>query len=91
MNIFHVHNVWKHDNEQDKGHPPITDDHVKDIVTQPPIPHDTQMLSQIWGGIPDLHQGLNNLMINVNRGFDRVHQRIDRLEKRFDNFQDSFQ
>ncbi|WVY94008.1 hypothetical protein V8G54_033096 [Vigna mungo] len=102
LNIVNVNGVWHHGGanedeeqqheEEDIEHEEtsVPDHHVEDSKPQPPIQHDAQMLSQIWGGIQHLQEGLANLNITVTRGFDRVTERINSLEERFDTFQDSF-
>ncbi|XP_017437392.1 uncharacterized protein LOC108343552 isoform X2 [Vigna angularis] len=101
LNIVNVNGVWHHGgaNEDDEQQPEedieheeasVPDHRVEDSRPQPPIQHDAQMLSQIWGGIQHLQEGLANLNLTVTTGFDRVTERINRLEERFDTFQDSF-
>ncbi|XP_022642528.1 uncharacterized protein LOC106774437 isoform X2 [Vigna radiata var. radiata] len=102
LNIVNVNGVWHHGGaNEDEEHQPeeedieheetsVPDHHVEDSKPQPLIQHDAQMLSQIWGGIQHLQEGLANLNLTVTRGFDRVTERINSLEERFDTFQDSF-
>ncbi|KAL2324137.1 hypothetical protein Fmac_023195 [Flemingia macrophylla] len=94
----YVNGVWQHgtvhrdddENAHDEDQP-MPEDHVADIRQQSHVQHDSQMLSQIWTVIQGLQEGLNNLNITVNTGFNTVHSRIDDLEKKFDDFQQSFQ
>nr|KYP63004.1 hypothetical protein KK1_017565 [Cajanus cajan] len=102
LNVVNVNGVWIHgrdnhhhgQNVEDEDHA-MPEDHGEeqpaDITQQPPVQYDGQMLSQIWTGIQGLQEGLNNLTINVNTGFDRVHNRLDDLEQKFDDFQRSFE
>ena len=78
-----MNSVWQHDRDHhdDEQDPPILDDHVEDIASQPQISHDTQIYSQIWGDIQDLQPGLNNLTINTNRGFDRFIKELTNCNK----------
>jgi len=76
------------DDEQDDQDLTIPDNNVEDIAPQPS--YSIMMLSQTWGDIKELQQGLNILNINVTRDFERVHQRIDHQQQKFDDFDNSF-
>jgi len=54
MNIFEVNSVWqlgRSDDEHEQEHEdiPLPQEHVAGGHPQPEIPHDSMMLTQIWG------------------------------------------
>jgi len=83
LKIFQVNGVWQlgrpnQTNEEDDEDLGLAQEDVQGGQPQFAIPHQAEMLTQIWGGIQNIPESMRTMNIHM----DRVDQRMKRIEDR---------
>jgi len=71
LDIFHLNGVWQIGrlDEVDEEHDedlPLLEEHIQSGKSQPSIPHDVQMLTQIWDGIKNIQESMTTTRLDNN-------------------------
>jgi len=61
----------------------LSQEDVQGGQPEPAIPHQTEMLAQIWGGIQNIQESMRTL----NTRIDRVYQRMDQIKDRMNDIE----
>ena len=91
--IFKVNGIWQlgrpdEVDKEDDEDLPLSEEHVQDNQPQLAIPHDTQMLTQIWGVIQNIQESMTTMRLDINTCLKMFDTRFERIDERMNQLKD---